>query len=274
MNPCIRGVFDALIVLSLLATQPPTPAPPIRLPDLFRPADPTPAPSPMPGPAPAVVVKLTTDRLCIMDWDVPVIVIASPPGLVVISQDSGPMRVRGVFAGGKGKPETKNFAGKYLFTIEGTHAGRVEILVFPVGAKSDAEVYRQTLDIDMGEPTPPPTPTPAPKPKPATPVKIKAVTVYESGVADLGADSFFGSKELAARWLAKGHLPPIEVDQDVKDPDTKLPPAKLKPYLDRAKGKSLPQMYLIDAATGVVLYEGPRPETPAALMTILDSIGA
>ena len=147
------------------------------------------------------------------------------------------------------------------------------VTVFAVAAVADEQSEFAEVVFKSAEPLPKPAPGPKPDPTPAAAVKIKMVTVYESEEASTGSAKFFADKALAARWKDKGHLPWVNVDQNTKDPDTNATPAKLKPYIDRAAGKTLPQTYLMDSATGTILYEGPRPETPAALILILDKIG-
>ena len=88
------------------------------------------------------------------------------------------------------------------------------------------------------EPLPKPAPGPKPEPVPVVAAKLKMVTVYESEDASLKGNEFFSDKALTARWAAKGHAAWVNVDQNVKDPDTLATPAKLKPYVDRAKGKA------------------------------------
>ena len=261
-----------ILTLSLLAADPPAP-PPIRLPAVTV-TDPAP-PSPMPGPA--APTRLTTDRLYVLDSDVPVIVLTSPTGLVTLTEDAGPLKVRGQFADGTGKYETRTFAGKYVYTLEASHTGRVELIVVPVGAKTAGEVIRRTIDVDAGDkpqpPQPGPGPAPQPTPGPVVPVKLKAVAVYESEAASLAAGTFFADKAVRGRWAERGHLPPVLVDKDVRDPETLATPAKLKPFIDRAAKKALPQLYLVNADSGDVLFEGPIPETPAALLALLTKIG-
>ena len=109
--------------------------------------------------------------------------------------------------------------------------------------------------------------------KPVTVRKLATYVVFESADKSAKWSAFFASKELTDRWAAKGHTPPVLADQNVIDGKTKQPPTKLTPYLNRAKGKALPQLYLIDAATGDVAYEGPAPESPAELLKILDRVG-
>jgi hypothetical protein len=240
--------------------------PPVRLP-ADCPAEPA---------APAVVPKLAPDRLYMLDSDVELVVLSSPKGLVRVTAEPGPLRVRGRFVDGGGKTETREYKGKFVYSVEAAATGRVELLVAPVGLKGEAEVVRRTLYADAGEPPPddgkgkPPVVDPKPAPRA---VKLKAVVVEETADATAKRAEFFTDKALAERWKAKGHAAPVVVDQNVKDPVTKTTPDKLKPYVDRAKGKTLPQLYLVDLATNAVLYEGPAPATPAELISILDRIG-
>lgn len=111
------------------------------------------------------------------------------------------------------------------------------------------------------------------EPKPVTGRKLAAYVVYESENKSAKWAAFFADKALVERWSAKGHLPPVLSEQNVTEGKTKQPPPKLVPYLNRAKGKALPQLYLIDAVTGDVAYEGPAPESPAELLKLLDKVG-
>ena len=124
---------------------------PIRLPELA-------VPTPMPRPASAVS-KLSGDQFYIVDSDVPVMVIASPEGVVSITEDSGPLKLKGKFADGKGGIETRTYAGKYIFTIEAVMTGKVEIIVIKQGSgETKSTIHsRRTLDVTAGEgPRPPP----------------------------------------------------------------------------------------------------------------------
>ena len=154
---------------------------------------------------------------------------------------------------------------------------RVKLRAIVAGAKPTVLTARLTLTIrGKAAPQPPqpnPGPAPLPTPGPATPVRLKAVAVYESEAASLAAGTFFADKAVRGRWAERGHLPPVLVDKDVRDPETLAAPAKLKPFIDRAANKALPQLYLVNADTGDVLFEGPIPETPAALLALLPKIG-
>jgi len=239
---------------------------PIRLPELA-------VPTPMPRPASAVS-KLASDEWYIVDSDVPVLVLASPEGIVTVSEDSGPVKIRGKFADGAGKVESRTYKGKSVFTVEAVQTGRVEILIVPVGGDAKS-VIRRTLDVSSNVgPRPPPDPTPDPKPTP-TPApytgKFSMVVIEETDVAANNRGQFFADKELRDYLATKLVGKPRIADKDVVDASGQ-PPKDLAPYLNHAKGKGLPQLYLI-APDGTVLYEGNLPKTPAELIATVKKVG-
>jgi len=239
---------------------------PIRLPELA-------VPTPMPRPASAVS-KLASDEWYIVDSDVPVLVLASPEGVVSITEDAGPVKIRGKFADGAGKVESRTYKGKSVFTVEAVQTGRVEILIVPVGGDAKS-VIRRTLDVSSNVgPRPPPDPTPDPKPTP-TPApytgKFSMVVIEETDVAAYNRGQLFADKELRDYLATKLVGKPRIADKDVVDASGQ-PPKDLAPYLNHAKGKGLPQLYLI-APDGTVLYEGNLPKTPAELIATVKKVG-
>ncbi len=112
---------------------------------------------------------------------------AYPKGLVAITPPTpGPITVRGVFADGSGKVETRTFKGKYVAFVDAVEgvAGRVELVATPVGVTDEASIAEQLVDIGAG-PRPPPKPDPdvppvppGPGPTPAGPLRI--IMAYES----------------------------------------------------------------------------------------------
>lgn len=175
-----RVAFAGILASALAAC---AAEPPIRLPS------PPAVPAPMPNPAAAVL--LTSDQLYVIDSDVDVIVLASPAGLVSLSSEAGPVKIRGKFVGGTGRTESKTFKGKQVVTVEALKSGTVELLIVPVGAKSADDVIRRTISVDAGEgPRPPPEP-PGPKPpEPPQPVKsFQVLIVFESGATYTAAQN-------------------------------------------------------------------------------------
>lgn len=140
--------------------------------------DPPVIPDVMPAPPVPGVQTLREDTLYVVDSDIPVIVIGSPPGTLSITEEPGPLRVRGKFIDGRGVAETRTYKGKQVFVIEGTKPGRAEVIVIPVGFKSTADIGRRAVDVDLGtSPQPPPDPAPGPKYD-----KVWVIVVEEAGV--------------------------------------------------------------------------------------------
>ena len=106
---------------------------------------------------PQAVSTLSGDQLFVIDSDVPILVFASPQGLVSLTEETGPLRIRE-----RGK--TTTYKGKHLVIVEAVASGHVELIVVAVGATKASDAIRKQLQVDVG-PRPPPDPTP-----PKTPV--------------------------------------------------------------------------------------------------------
>lgn len=164
----MRSLFLAVALIAcpgLLLAQDDAPAPTtsteIRLPNLVVP----PMPQPVP---PNSRVKFTKELYFVIDSDTPCLVLASPLGLVSISSDEGPIKVRGRFIDGAGT-ETRTFKGPYVYTVEAQNSGDVEILVIPEKAK-EADVLRRSLRVVVDGVDPQPQPDkPDPMPEPTIP---------------------------------------------------------------------------------------------------------
>lgn len=250
---------------SLLATPP---VGPIRLPAVE--AAPTPAPPTDP------ITKLTPDLLFVIDSDVPVIVISSPAGIVTTSTEAGPIKIRGVFVDGNGKRETRTYSGKFVVTVEPTANGRCELLVIPQGVTDEKTIKRRRLDVATEVvPVPNPDPNPDPKPKPdpdtpATPTKLWVVIVEETAEAASNRGAMLSDSKLIDRMNQKQHRFRV-VDKDVVGPDGK-PPQDIARFLDKAKGKPLPQLFLVDEK-GHPRYSGDLPKSAAELLALIQKVG-
>ena len=282
----------ALLPLLLLAgTLGAAPASPREGPgDIRLPVVVDPAPAPKPPPAPDQPVALSPDRLYVIDSDRDIVVIASPKGVVTLTEDAGPLRIRGKFVGGPDKTETRTFAGKRVVVVEAARGGVCELLVVPVGAATAADVIRQTLVVGGQQPVPPPPkpvdpvnppkPVDPPAPKPVDPpvpppipgAGLRVLVVYESAdLARLPAaqQAILFGKETRDYLNAACAVGPDGrtrewrlFDKDVPlTPDTKVwQDAKLRP---RA---GLPAVVIANGVTG---YEGPLPATPAEFVALV-----
>jgi len=115
-----------------------------------------------PRPA-AAVSKLGGMEGYVIDGDVPFVVVSSPQGVGSTSSDAGPIKLKGVFAGGGGKDGARTVTGKQVTTVDPIGKGRVELIVIPVGFTKESEITRVTLDVD-GKAGPDINPNPNPGP--------------------------------------------------------------------------------------------------------------
>ena len=149
-------------------------------------------PKVQPVPPPTPVVKLTANALYVVESDDPFFLLASPPNLVALSEDAGPLKVRAVFADSDGKTVTRTYKSKHLFIVEAAGVGTVELIAFPQGITDATKIVRKTLYVDNGQgprPPPGPSPEPVPPPTPADPYfpldgKTRVLMLYDSNNLD------------------------------------------------------------------------------------------
>lgn len=118
--------------------------------------------------------------------------------------------------------------------------------------------------------TPPQPPAPDGQTTPVTATKLYMVIVEETANAVAERGQLLRDRTLAARVKAKGHKWRI-VDQNIVGPDGK-PPADVKPYLDLARGKGLPQIFLVTPA-GKMIYQGNLPVAAPAFLQLIQKFG-
>lgn len=129
------------------------------------------------------------------------------------------------------------------------------------------------INVKIGQgaiPPPDPKPQPNPAPQPFA-GKWRILIVEETADAANNRGAFLSDKELNDYIHAKCSSKPRIVDQDVKDATGK-PPKDMVPWLNLAKGKRLPQLYVV-ADDGNILWQGDLPNTPAATLAVLKAIG-
>ena len=175
----------------LVDTIPKTDPDPIVFPVL-----PTPV-TPAPTPTPQAVTTLSIDQIYVIQKGGPFLVLASPAGIVSITEDAGPVKIRGKFVDGTGKVETRTYSGKQVVTVEAIGVGRVELLVIPAGGSKD-DVIRKSLDVGA---VPQPMPVvPAPVPTPVTDALMAPLQVAYN--ADSNGTSATDKASLAAIYRA------------------------------------------------------------------------
>ena len=97
-------MLTLLLALNLLLDEGNSPFPMTAVPQ----ADPQPAPV---ADDPHPIGTVQREEFYILQSEVPLLVVASPPGLVEITHEQGPLMARGRFAGGDGATETRMLLG-------------------------------------------------------------------------------------------------------------------------------------------------------------------
>lgn len=200
---------------------------------------------------------------------------AAPPALTVTPANPGPGEL--VNVAGKG-PLTFSVRGAAGVLVHPTkrsvafympESGGVTVVAsgtVPVGDLSDVAVV---VVGGGGNPQPGPGPQPPPV-DPVTPGKRFLVVVEETAEAAATRGALFADPTLAARIKDKGHRWRI-VDKDVTGADGK-PPADVVRFLEAAKGKAMPQVFVVDGA-GKVLVQTELPTKAGDLVKLLEAWG-
>ncbi len=278
-------MLTAALLLAALTPPPAGPDPaPAAGPDIRFPAAGPAAGPPAPAP-PAAPAALSADRHFVVESAADLVVLVSPPGAAAVAREAGPLRVRGLFAGGGDVPETRTLAGKYLYfvTPAAGAAGPAEVIAFPVaGVRRPADLVRRLVAIGVA-PQPPPAVKPPvdPAPRPATPAALRVLIVAETADparltpaqyavvygaqarADLNARCAVGPDGKTREWR-------------IWDPDTvltELPPAEAAAWsaLMAKPRAGLPWVVAVDAAdpAAAARYSGPLPPDAAAFAAAL-----
>jgi hypothetical protein len=251
----------AFLVLAVPAYATDPPIAWVVVPDVAPPIPPTP---------PAGVPQLSGDLLYVLDCKVPCFLLKSPnAGIVSVTEEAGPLRIRGRFVGGNGRMETRTFSGTKVFVVEAVGSGRVELFVAKEGAKSPADVFRQLIDVNQGPQPPPepPGPGPGPTPGPSPTVDKRVLFIYErqdlakmsetqrAVLYSTDLHAYIDGKAGKDRWR-------------VWDKDTTGIEADAKEWVDLWKRPraSLPWIIIGNGKAG---YEGPLPATQTEALTLL-----
>jgi len=134
-------------------------------------------------------------------------------------------------------------------------------------------LLRDTLMVGGSTPLPPippgPTPPPTPEP-PITPSKLFVLIIEETGDAVVEKAMLMRDQAIMARMKSKGHQWRI-VDKDVRSSNGVTPPDLVR-FFEATKGKTLPQLFLVDDH-GLIRWSGDMPRTPAAFLEAMQKVG-
>ena len=163
----------------------------------------------------------------------------------------------------------------FMLPVRGLAAGRYRFTA--VGSLDDKHCTRSFTVVVGNPPQPQPGPNPDPKPDPGpTPTPsnkpVKFVVVVEETADGAGVrGNFLLSRAVATRFREKGISHRV-VDKDGRSPNG-LPPADVKRFLDEAKGKTLPRLYLLDEAGYEIAPALDMPSDAAQFLELLKKYG-
>ena len=109
------------------------------------------------------VATVSSEEFYVLQSATEVVIVTSPPGLVEVTHELGPLIARGRWAGGGGKVETRLLEAEHLYFVDARQAGKTELIVIPIGMTSENQIQRQLVTVQLG-PQPPPKPKPDPDP--------------------------------------------------------------------------------------------------------------
>lgn len=221
-----------------------------------------------PAPAPDASLPLAADEVLVVDADVDVMVWSFPDGLLTVTKESGPLKLRAKFAGGSGKLETRTFKGKSIAIVEAKGTGAATLLIVPVGATSEQAGIIKRIAANQGA-KPPPDEV---KPQPPIPT---AKAVYIAVVRDPRQVSPDQAALLTdvAFWNA---FKAAQHEWDVYAPTS--PDAVTKGYVrvaERVQVAGQPYtatMVILDKATGDLLAVVPLPRDKAGVVEELKKV--
>ncbi len=230
-----------------------------------------PPPKVIPSPFPPSKGTITPEVRDYIDSDVPLILLVVPEGILEPVLKNGPITVNSKFIDNPTVFAEKEFKGKYVYWLKPLQTGACEILIGPVGAKSEKDFIRKQTLVDMNlGPKPPPVP-PEPEPDGTSPFKepgLRVLIVYEASgpVSSEQVGVIFGKKTrdyLDAHCVKVGTNSAYRIYD--KDTDLSGAPEPWKGALARPR-KSIPWVIIGNGKTG---YEGPLPDTEAAFIELV-----
>jgi hypothetical protein len=109
------------------------------------------------------VATVSSEEVYVLQSATEVVIVTSPPGLVEVTHELGPLIARGRWAGGGGKVETRLLEAGHLYFVDARQPGKTELIVIPIGMTDASQIQRQLVTVQLG-PQPPPKPKPDPDP--------------------------------------------------------------------------------------------------------------
>ena len=214
-------------------------------------------PSPPPERLPKFVSDLSEETWLVIESEDPIVVTSSPLGHVTVQPEEGPVKVRGKFADGTGKIETRVFSSKHLYFVNAVKQGKIEILIFtPQVVTEEKDIPRFPLNVMGIAPIPPPEPKPPdPYPKPPDPVSDTVFIAIVEDVLNRTPDTAIVMNATA------GWVDLTKNGSSFRAYHIETGEANGKKAIQDAAGLGLPAMVVYDKPGGKVLRAIPLPLT-------------
>ncbi len=236
------------------------------------PVEDLPAPPPR---TPKFISELSEETWLVIESPSPIVVTSSPLGHVSIQPEEGPVRVRGKFADGTGKIETRVFSSKHLYFINAVKSGKIEILIYiPESSQEEKDILRYTLNVMGVMPNPPPDPDPVvPLPDPVVPKAKLQIVIIEDPAVNLPASQIAIRDGQALRDYAESHCSKTDGVPDIRKLSVRQDVSSQPEWVRKAFAEprsSLPFLVVSNGTTGAAL---PLPLTIDETLKVLKKYG-
>lgn len=277
--------FSALLAVSCgsLTSQDITlPADPVVAPSVILPMVPVlvqPETPPDPLPKPESVSTLKPDEFYVVESTRELIALSSPPGIISIESTTGPIKVRGIFADGTGKIETRGYRSAYVYFITAESPGKVELILIPVGVSTQSDIVRQVLTVSGVGPRPGPDVVPDPVvPDPVIPVvttgKLKVLIIDDPSMrASIPASQISAMEGQAVRDYLKTHCTITDSTPDFRAISPRQDVSNQAAWIKTAFAEPRPALPFIAITNGTAGFAGPLPLTMEETLTLLKKYG-
>jgi len=278
-------LFSTLLMVSdgALTSQEISPSPdPVVTPTIRLPVVPVlvePDTPPEPVPASEAISTLKPDEWYVVESTRELIVLSSPAGVVDIESAAGPIKVRGLFADGTGKIETRGYRAAFVYFITASSPGKVELILIPAGVSTETDIVRQVLTVSGIGPNPPPVVDPVVPVDPIVPPtptvgKLKLMILEDpSQRASLPASQVAVLTGQTLREYAKSHCTATDGAADFRMLSVRQDVSNQAAWIKAAFAEPRASLPFLVVSNGTSGFAGPLPATVAETMTLLQRYG-
>lgn len=219
--------------------------------------------------------------LYVFEADEPVHVFDEPEGFVKVTEakiaPNSSLMINGVFVDGEGKRETRTYTGPYVYTVEGTNAGKTCLLLVPTTVAKKEDVKKERLVVLGDKPPPvdpivPPDVVPPPEPKDEAPIKepgFRVLMVFANNTARPESQKSVIYGETVRKFLEEKCVsgPDGQKEYRIYPASTDVS-EEAKLWQDAFKLPRTGDDWIV-ISNGKTGYKGPLPANPSDALTLL-----